>query len=127
MEAEGPEKVKIFLWRAAKNILPTAENLWKKKVIQEAICPVCRSWLENTAHALLDCKIARKAWRNSPLGSLFQRDLFPDVFTLLHSLHLRKSNISGDVVTSLLWIIWNARNNLLFKGKCEELVRSAAN
>ncbi|KAK9214864.1 hypothetical protein WN944_006864 [Citrus x changshan-huyou] len=60
-----PEKVKIFLWRAAKNILPTAENLWKKRVMQEAICPVCRSGWENTVHALVDCKIARKSARNN--------------------------------------------------------------
>ena len=29
-----PEKVKIFMWRAANNLLPTATNLWKRKVVQ---------------------------------------------------------------------------------------------
>lgn len=26
-----PEKIKIFIWRATNNLLPTAENLWKKE------------------------------------------------------------------------------------------------
>lgn len=33
-----PEMIKIFAWRAAKNLLPSAENLWKRKVVQEPIC-----------------------------------------------------------------------------------------
>ncbi|KAH9658603.1 putative reverse transcriptase/RNA-dependent DNA polymerase [Citrus sinensis] len=28
-----PQKIRIFAWRAAKNQLPSAENLWKKKII----------------------------------------------------------------------------------------------
>ncbi|KAH9689005.1 reverse transcriptase domain-containing protein [Citrus sinensis] len=29
---EIPEKIKIFMWRAAQNLLPTANNLWRKNV-----------------------------------------------------------------------------------------------
>lgn len=32
---EIPEKVKIFMWRAAHDLLHTAGNLWKKKVLQD--------------------------------------------------------------------------------------------
>lgn len=32
------EKMKIFMWRATKNLLPSAENLWKRKILQELIC-----------------------------------------------------------------------------------------
>lgn len=35
---EIPEKIKIFMWRASKNLLPSAENLWKMKVLLEPIC-----------------------------------------------------------------------------------------
>ncbi|KAH9648889.1 putative reverse transcriptase/RNA-dependent DNA polymerase [Citrus sinensis] len=33
-----PQKIRIFAWRAAKNLLPSAENLWKKKIIPEPTC-----------------------------------------------------------------------------------------
>lgn len=121
-----PEKVKIFLWRAAKDILPTAENLWRKRVLQEATCLVCTHQLENSAHALLDCKIARKVWRVSPIGSVVQEEKFPDVITLLLSLQRQQNDISGKIVAFLLWTIWNARNNMLFNGRHEDPVRLVA-
>ena len=83
---------------------------------------MCRSGWENTVHALVDCKIARKVWKNSPLGSVLQGANFPDVITLLHFAHFQKKNMSGELVASLLWIIWNARNNLIFKGKYDDPV-----
>ena len=58
-----PEKIKIFAWRAAKNLFPSAENLWKRKIIQEPTCQACKTGLENVLHVLVDCKVARKIWR----------------------------------------------------------------
>lgn len=106
-----PEKVKIFLWRAAKNLLPTAENLRKKRVMQEATCPICKNEIESTAHALLFCKFARKVWRYSSLGIDLKAENFPNVITLLHHSYQHHSNLNGELVASFLWVIWNARNN----------------
>ena len=55
-----PEKVKIFLWRAAHDLLPTAENLWKKKVLQEPMCQSCYCHVETVSHALVERNRARK-------------------------------------------------------------------
>ncbi|KAH9747206.1 reverse transcriptase domain-containing protein [Citrus sinensis] len=121
-----PEKVKIFLWRAAKNLLPTAENLREKRVMQEATCPICKKEIESTAHALLFCKFARKVWRYSSLGIDLKTEKFPDVITLLHHSYHHHSNLNGELVASFLWVIWNARNNWLFKGKCDDPSRLIA-
>lgn len=32
------EKTKIFIWKVAKNLLPTAESLWKRKCLKDSIC-----------------------------------------------------------------------------------------
>lgn len=57
---EIPEKIKIFMWMAAKNLLPSAENLWKRKIVQEPICQRCKRSVESICHALLECKAAKK-------------------------------------------------------------------
>lgn len=35
---ELPEKIKLFMWKASKNLLPLAENLWIRKCVQEPLC-----------------------------------------------------------------------------------------
>lgn len=55
-----PAKVKIFLWKAAQDLLPIAEKLWKKQVIQEPRCQSYRDSMESISHAILKCKITRK-------------------------------------------------------------------
>lgn len=58
-----PEKIKIFIWRATNNLLLSAENLLKRKVIQEPTCQVCKMGVENAFHALVACKAAKKIWK----------------------------------------------------------------
>jgi hypothetical protein len=36
-----PNPVKVFLWKAGNNILPTRVNLFKRKVV-EAMCQCCK-------------------------------------------------------------------------------------
>lgn len=50
--AELPAKVKIFMWRAARNILPTIVNLWKRRVLHSPWCQRCRKTEETTFHAI---------------------------------------------------------------------------
>jgi hypothetical protein len=57
-----PNSVKMFLWRACKNILPTKENLFKRKVLKDAICMFCSQEVESTRHVLWDCPAAMDVW-----------------------------------------------------------------
>ena len=47
-----PNVEKVFFWRACHNILPTRENLVKRKVITDSSCPVCENEMETTSHIL---------------------------------------------------------------------------
>ncbi|XP_015384281.2 uncharacterized protein LOC107176378 [Citrus sinensis] len=94
--------------------------------MQEATCPICNNEIESTTHALLFCKFARKVWRYSSLGIDLKVENFPDVITLLHHSYQHHSNLNSELVASFLWVIWNARNNWLFNGKCEDPSRLIA-
>lgn len=64
-----PEKIKVFIWGAAKNLLPTVENLWKRKILEEPFFQVCRNHVETIFHALIDCKSAWKVWKNTQVAA----------------------------------------------------------
>lgn len=49
---QGMRVVKIFLWQACNNILPTKENLFMRKTTTDPLCPICRLEVETIGHAL---------------------------------------------------------------------------
>lgn len=57
-----PNPVKIFLWRACNNILPTKDNLKKRGIVQESWCLFCCSEFETIKHILWDCPSATDVW-----------------------------------------------------------------
>lgn len=120
------EKVTIFLWRAAHDLLPTAENLWKWRVLQAPTYQLCRCKMESISHALLDCKMVRKIWNCSQLTGGSQGEQNQDVIGLLQALPQQQAKRDGASVAALLWVIWNARNKWLFKGKKENPIKAVA-
>ncbi|GER25691.1 ribonuclease H-like superfamily protein, partial [Striga asiatica] len=43
-------KLKLFLWNCIKNILPTTDNLWRRKVKESNVCEVCGEQGETMEH-----------------------------------------------------------------------------
>jgi hypothetical protein len=52
----------MFLWRACNNILPTKENLYKKKIIDDPKCAICGGDIETLGHVIWSCTVARDVW-----------------------------------------------------------------
>ena len=50
-----PTKVKIFLWRACNDWIPTMVNLVRRKIAVSPMCPIFNSSPETTAHAPWGC------------------------------------------------------------------------
>ena len=61
-----PNKVKMFMWRACKNILPTNHCLWRRKVSTEDDCVFC-GMSESSGHALWDCWMVEAVWKESKM------------------------------------------------------------
>ena len=57
-----PDKIKQFLWKACTNSLPTKENLWKCKILEEAKCSRCAGEPESIEHALWSCNCIKVVW-----------------------------------------------------------------
>ncbi|KAL0462102.1 UNVERIFIED_CONTAM: putative ribonuclease H protein [Sesamum latifolium] len=66
-QANIPNKAKVFLWRAIRDILPTATNLTKRMPQEVASCPFCDTVAETPMHSFLRCTFARQS-RNLKLA-----------------------------------------------------------
>ncbi|KAH9781318.1 putative non-LTR reverse transcriptase [Citrus sinensis] len=114
---ELPEKIKIFMWRASNNLLPSTENMWKRKVIQEPTCQICRKSIESISHALLEYKAAKSIWLQSPFTVPSFKDHSQDIFSILQGManELRKADL--ELMVALCWAVWFSRNKFIFEGK----------
>ncbi|KAK3188614.1 hypothetical protein Dsin_028175 [Dipteronia sinensis] len=63
-----PPKVKVFIWRACLNALPSLVNLWKRKVVGVSRCDRCSCFSETISHALFECKVVRQIWKGTCFG-----------------------------------------------------------
>jgi hypothetical protein len=60
-----PNTVKTFMWRACQNLLPTRENLAKRKIITDPSCPICGLEAESIEHILWECSSSSDVWSAS--------------------------------------------------------------
>ncbi|KAH9783091.1 putative reverse transcriptase/RNA-dependent DNA polymerase [Citrus sinensis] len=114
-----PQKIRIFAWRAAKNQLPSAENLWRKKIIQDPTCQVCKMGTENVFHALVACKSAEKMWKLIHFDDDIHAAHSQDILSMMHAMKRMRSRDDLELLVTIFWVKWNARNQVIFKGKRE--------
>jgi hypothetical protein len=66
-----PNASKIFMWRACQNVLPTKQNLLRKGVGNDDLCPCCMLEVESVIHVLWCCPGAQDVWGCGP--ALFKK------------------------------------------------------
>nr|GLL29647.1 uncharacterized protein LOC109154171 [Ipomoea trifida] len=106
-----PPKVKNFLWRCMRNILPVREVLKIRHVWAGGGCPFCSFDMESMDHLFCSCPEVAQVWHGSNImltGSL----------VLLINNMLCSSSVKETMhVAAKLWLIWKARNYVIWKGK----------
>lgn len=53
---------KLFIWRACCEAIPTNQNLFKRKVLEKPLCPICLQEEETIIHAIWSCPAAQDFW-----------------------------------------------------------------
>ena len=64
------DKIKTFIWRACRDILPIKANLTRRKFSFDAGCECCEDGGESTDHILLTCTYANKVWKSTCLREI---------------------------------------------------------
>ena len=107
-------------------MLPTAENLWKKRVLQAPWCQRCRSYGESIFHTLFESKASRKIWKLTSCKDEVKAPKCKDVLSLLLALADRQSKTEMELIVVLCWSIWHSRNLFIFKSRKEDSQLSVA-
>lgn len=111
-----PTVVKSFLWRVCHNSLPTRDNLHKRKITMDPLCPICGLFSEIIVHVVWSCSAATMVWmecsRRVQKLSLMETDgllLAEKLMTLLDDIEL-------ELVLFLLRRLWLRHNTVVFGG-----------
>ncbi|XP_040987702.1 uncharacterized protein LOC121235424 [Juglans microcarpa x Juglans regia] len=114
-DLEVPGVVKLFLWKARSNLLPTKKNLFKRKVVQDPRCPICFAKEELVVHALWECTAANDIWADE--RSIVQKWSCKeeDFMELWEKLMARLNMSQLEEMTVLFKRVWFKRNESVFE------------
>lgn len=113
-----PSKVRQFMWRACKNILPTNYCLKFRKVTMVDECGVCGK-VESSGHALWDCEVAKSVWKETKLSLPKFQNPQQDFIDVVWKLSEDRREISWETLATTTWCIWKNRNVTKFEGLCK--------
>ena len=106
-------KIKVFAWRAGLNILPTLDNLCKRKIVADNTCELCKFDRESRIHALWECGVARDVWASSVVRLQKFVGGQQDVIQLFEELLVRLEGEELELFLVQAWFIWNQRNSII--------------
>lgn len=116
-----PHRVEVFLWLALHGRLNTKQKLVALNILPESeiLCPLCKSFPEDTMHLFFQCAYSRSVWQwwwmlwniswvwPSSIKLAFEQWFFPT-----RSNFFRK--IWSAIFPTILWSIWKERNERIF-------------
>nr|POF04761.1 putative ribonuclease h protein [Quercus suber] len=62
-QVEVPNRIRLLLWRAGTDSLPSRANLLHRKLLTENMCLQCKTGPEDTLHALWTCPQLTTVWQ----------------------------------------------------------------
>lgn len=104
-------KIKVFIWRACHNFLPSALILLCRKIATSANCLRCGHPKESTIHALWECKEARQVWKHTFLHNVYKEWKEPNFIELFSHVDKEFSKPDLELFAVIAWWIWNNRND----------------
>lgn len=126
------DRLKVFIWRVAHNILPTKEVLKKRFGSFETTCSVCGDASETVVHILKECQgikavgfgsrwgLRLSEWKVETLEELISSSVEPGNTNLPRG---SDRQCAYAILITLMYCAWNFRNDLMFgRGKIVEEV-----
>lgn len=112
--------MKVFLWSIIQKALPLGDNLQSRGVQSAGLCVRCKE-KETAVHTFFNCAFAQEVWKLIPLHQVVHLATSSDfreiVIKFRRSVCLPPTGISGSILPWICWVIWNARNLVIFENR----------
>ena len=107
-----PHKICPFAWRACRDVLPTKENLVRRKVLLDSCYDECKLAEETSRHLFWSCQRAREIWCLSALFQESQIKQFGSFMDMLWYMVMVAQWEHNEVETLIMvaWALWSNRN-----------------
>ena len=112
-----PSEIKVFLWRLARNSIPSGDVLHRRNMSTTRVCGLCGT-TDSWRHALLNCPMARCTWVLSSEEILDQLSSHHQECPKLWLFALMRALKTDEFIrfSVSLWAIWGARRKALYEG-----------
>lgn len=108
---------KNLLWRILTNSLPIRSELEKKGVKCSPLCPRCNIKIETLEHVFMTCQYISRTWFGSSLSlKIMEQPISNLIDWTAHSI-LNLKEEAMIQIASILYNIWQARNQAIFDDK----------
>ncbi|XP_075636928.1 uncharacterized protein LOC142609204 [Castanea sativa] len=127
-QLECPSKIKCFMWKACKNILPTRNRLKLRGVDYGDCCALCGD-SETLGHILWDCTFAKEVWSGSKMKLPALPGPVNEFLNVVWVVVEVCPNIIWVLFAVTAWSLWNNRNTVTHGGRSKDkegLIKSVA-
>lgn len=115
-----PNKIRVFLWRSLTNGLPMFQNLVRRKIDVNPLCPVCFESTESVLHIFQTCQFARLVWAISGLPAYSLVSPNADLWDWIQCIKQVLAAPQFEYFICLCWCLWNHRNRVVHENKHED-------
>ncbi|XP_033132135.1 uncharacterized protein LOC103836135 [Brassica rapa] len=130
---KAPKKICHLIWQLLTGHVAVTRNLVRRNMRCDNYCPRCGELEEYVTYDIFECPPSLQVWSLSSTPTSPYIFPLPSVYTNMNYLFWRKNSIiepekDMDPYLWIIWYIWKARNDKLFRGidrDLLELVRHA--
>jgi hypothetical protein len=116
LETQLPNAVKMFMGKACNNLLPTKANLLRRKVVDNALCPVYLREEETIEHLLWECSSAFDVWCDDPISLQKSPSIGLNFIQLFEYVLTRCATQEVQLFVVMAMRIWLRRNDVVHRG-----------
>ncbi|KAL8148945.1 hypothetical protein AgCh_006084 [Apium graveolens] len=110
-----PNKIKVFIWKFLRNVVPTRKRLSERGIRIGITCPICLSDIEHMTHLFFECEFARGCWEHANLVYDWSEVEYAHDWLLSKVSSAPMEEVSKICV--VLWGVWHWRNKKVWDAK----------